>query len=198
LSKLNGEKYSVYLEVYGGGFGASAYGDGCDAVDSPLSNCTNTPVEATDMDFTHFRIIRYELIPDSCGHGMYRGGLGFLRSFLVLEDDVNFALYADRFTLSPYGLFGGTSGMRARCELSRNGSVTYLKSKDAAMLHKGDILTVYTAGGGGYGDAGDRPQRSVEEDLRQGFISPVAAEDNYSYFFRGIKTKSERGASIDD
>src|SRR3546814_4529547 len=53
LSHQHDGKYKVYLEVYGGGFGASPRYNGCDAVDSPLSNCTNTPIEAADMDFDH-------------------------------------------------------------------------------------------------------------------------------------------------
>jgi len=110
LSHQDQGKYKVYLEVYGGGFGASAHRDGCDAVDSPLSNCTNTPIEATDMDFDHFRIVGYGLIPDSAGHGRHRGGLGFYRSFEILKDNVNFAMYADRFRVAPYGLFGGADG----------------------------------------------------------------------------------------
>ncbi|MEM8598057.1 MAG: hydantoinase B/oxoprolinase family protein, partial [Pseudomonadota bacterium] len=42
LSHLSNGRYRVYLEIYGGGFGASARVDGCDGVDSALSNCTNT------------------------------------------------------------------------------------------------------------------------------------------------------------
>src|SRR3546814_15343997 len=76
LSHQHDGKYKVYLEVYGGGFGASPRRNGCDAVDSPLSNCTNTPIEAADMDFDHFRIIGYGLLADSCGHGRHRGEIG--------------------------------------------------------------------------------------------------------------------------
>ncbi len=54
ISHLGPKGYRVYLEIYGGGFGGGPRHDGCDGVDSPLSNCTNTPVEATDMDFEHF------------------------------------------------------------------------------------------------------------------------------------------------
>ena len=64
----------------------------------------------------------YELIPDSCGHGRRRGGLGLKRSFLVLKDGVNFACYSDRMRLAPYGLFGGTDGQRARIEVQRDGT----------------------------------------------------------------------------
>jgi N-methylhydantoinase B len=179
ISHLDGDKYRVYLEVYGGGYGAGPRLDGCDAVDSPLSNCTNTPVEATDMDFDHFRIIGYGLLPDSCGHGKQRGGLGFFRRFEILKDGVNLALYADRMRLAPYGLFGGTDAQRARCEVERDGEVIMLPSKGRMDLRKGDVLTLYTAGGAGYGPASERSPKAVEEDIRQGFLSTRAAEAFY-------------------
>ena len=172
-------KYRVYLEVYGGGFGASARFDGCDAVDSPLSNCTNTPIEATDMDFSHFRIIGYGLIPDSCGQGKQRGGLGFFRRFEILEDNVNFAIYADRFVIPPYGLFGGTDGKPGHAQVQRDGKTITIRSKDGMQLRKGDILTIYTAGGGGYGPAKERPLEKVKHDVRQGFISQQVAQAAY-------------------
>ena len=164
-------KYRVYLEIYGGGYGASNALNGCDAVDSPLSNCTNTPIEATDMEFSHFRIVGYGLLPDSCGHGKHRGGLGFFRRFEILEDDVNFAIYADRFRIAPYGLFGGTDGQCGRGEVVRDGKVITLKSKDGMMLKKGDVLTIYTAGGGGYGDAKQREESSIAYDLQHGYLT---------------------------
>lgn len=179
LSHQDQGKYKVYLEVYGGGFGASAHRNGCDAVDSPLSNCTNTPVEATDMDFDHFRIVGYGLIPDSAGHGTHRGGLGFYRSFEILKDDVNFAMYADRFRVAPYGLFGGTDGTPGSGEVLRDGKKIPLKSKDSQILRKGDIVTIYTAGGGGYGPVDERRREDIDYDIRHGYVSPQAARAIY-------------------
>lgn len=179
LSVQDAGKYRVYLEVYGGGFGASAHKNGCDAVDSPLSNCTNTPIEATDMDFEHFRIVGYGLVPDSCGHGKHRGGLGFFRRFEILSDDVNFAMYADRFRIAPYGLFGGTNGQPGRGEVLRGNQIIRLKSKDGMILRKGDILTIYTAGGGGYGSPRERSRADIAHDVEQGFLSADSARAVY-------------------
>lgn len=180
LSHQTDGKYKVYLEVYGGGFGASPRLDGCDAVDSPLSNCTNTPVEATDMDFDHFRIVGYGLIPDSAGGGRHRGGLGFYRSFEILKDDVNFAMYADRFRVAPYGLFGGVDGKPGSGEILRNGKKIPLKSKDGRVLQRGDVVTIYTAGGGGYGPVAERKREDIDYDLRHGYVSEEAARKIYS------------------
>ena len=176
ISHLGDRGYRVYLEIYGGGFGGGPRGDGCDAVDSPLSNCTNTPVEATDMDFDHFRVIGYGLLPDTGGAGRHRGGLGLFRRFLILKDGTNFATYTDRVRLVPYGLFGGLEGSRTRIEIEREGKIIKVKSKDRVDLRKGDILTLYTSGGGGYGNVAERDPRLVTHDLQQGYVTSDAAE----------------------
>lgn len=179
FSHLSDGRYRVYLEIYGGGFGASPRVDGCDGVDSALSNCTNTPVEATDMDFAHIRVVGYGLVPDSGGAGRRRGGLGLLRSVEALKDGVNFACYSDRMRLAPFGLFGGGDGARTRIEVRRGDTVTALPTKTQVTLNKGDVLTIYTAGGGGYGPAAERPGAMIAEDIRQGFVSEAAARAAY-------------------
>jgi N-methylhydantoinase B len=181
ISHLGPRGYRVYLEIYGGGFGGGPRRDGCDAVDSPLSNCTNTPIEATDMDFEHFRVIGYGLLPDTGGAGRQRGGLGLFRRFLILKDDTNFATYTDRVRLSPYGLFGGSDGSRTRIEIERDGRVITLKSKDRAVLKSGDVLTLYSSGGGGYGPAGQRDRRLIAEDIAEGYVTPAAAARLYGW-----------------
>jgi N-methylhydantoinase B len=181
ISHLGARGYRVYLEIYGGGFGGGPRHDGCDAADSPLSNCTNTPVEATDMDFEHFRVIAYGLLPDTGGPGKHRGGLGLFRRFLILKDGANFATYTDRVRLAPYGLFGGGDGSRTRIEIERDGEVIRVRSKDRVDLKAGDILTLYSSGGGGYGPAAERDPRLVAEDVAQGYISPAAAAKLYGW-----------------
>jgi N-methylhydantoinase B len=181
ISHLGAKGYRVYLEIYGGGFGGGPRHDGCDAVDSPLSNCTNTPVEATDMDFDHFRVIGYGLLPDTGGAGKHRGGLGLFRRFLILKDGANFASYTDRVRRAPYGLFGGAEGSRTRIEIERDGRIIQLKSKDRVDLMAGDILTLYSSGGGGYGPAESRDKRLIAEDVQQGYVTPAAAASLYAW-----------------
>ena len=163
--------YSIYMEVFGGGYGASPRKDGCNGVDAPLSNCANIPIESADLDYRHFRIIGYGLLPDSGGKGTQRGGLGFFRRFQILADKVNFATYSDRYRIAPYGLFGGDDGSVGRCELLRNGKIKQIASKDALELRKGDILTIYTPGGGGYGDPSERSMTLIENDKQNGYVS---------------------------
>jgi N-methylhydantoinase B len=170
LSHLGPHGWSVYLEIFGGGYGASATGDGCDAVDGPLSNCSNTPIEALDQDFAHFRVLEYSLRPASAGAGRYRGGLGFLRRVEVLTDGVKLALYSDRFKTRPDGLFGGEAGGTAFCEIRRGNEFIAVDSKSEIALRKGDIVTLALGGGAGYGDPAERDPALVAADLADGVV----------------------------
>ncbi len=156
LSHLGEAGYSIYLEIFGGGYGASVNGDGCDAVDSPLSNCSNIPVEAMDMEHDYFRVVEYSTVPGSGGAGMYRGGWGLRRVYEVLDDNVTFATYSDRFRIAPAGLFGGEPGERASTYVIRGNETIELGSKLSFALEKGDRLVMTTGGGAGYGDAANR------------------------------------------
>ena len=170
LSHLGPHGWSVYLEIFGGGYGASSTGDGCDAVDGPLSNCSNTPIEALDQDFSHFRVLEYSLRPGSAGPGEHRGGLGFLRRVQVLKDGVKLALYSDRFRRSPEGLFGGEAGATAYCEVQRGNELIPVESKSEVALRAGDIITLALGGGGGYGDPSRRDKARIEADVADGVV----------------------------
>ena len=123
MSHLGEEGYGIYLEIFGGGYGASAVGDGCDAVDSPLSNCSNIPIEAIDMEHPFFRVSEYALVAGSGGGGEHRGGLGVRRVYEVLADDVEYQSYSDRFTIPPEGLSTATTAAQRRsacCAVTRS------------------------------------------------------------------------------
>ena len=158
LSRLDERGYGIYLEIFGGGYGANAIGDGCDAVDSPLSNCSNIPVEAIDMEHDFFRVTEYALVDGSGGGGAHRGGLGMRRVYEVLADDVEYQSYSDRFTIPPEGLFGGEDGGAAFTCVLRGNEKIMLDSKTSFRLAKGDRLVMSTGGGAGYGDASRRSQ----------------------------------------
>jgi N-methylhydantoinase B len=181
LARLADGRYRVCLETYGGGFGASSTGDGADGIAAPLSNTTNSPVEALDMEFDYFRIAGYALNPESFGHGTHRGGLGMRRTYEMTRDDVDFSLYGDRFEIAPDGLLGGTSGVLCRAEVFRDGQRLDIDLKRGARLRKGDRVVVSTSGGAGYGDPRRRDTERIRSDLEQGVISPAIAERVYGY-----------------
>ncbi len=181
FAHLDGEKYHVFLEVPWGGDGALGNADGADAISGPLSNATNIPVEALETFHPFLRIVRYELIPDSCGAGKFQGGLGLRRVFEILTDDVLFSAYSDRFRFKPYGLAGGEASICGSFTLLRGDESISLPARCNVSLRKGDRLIIALGGGGGFGPASERSHAQIEQDLGEGRISRAFAKDKYGF-----------------
>lgn len=139
----------TYYETVGGGQGASSRGPGPSGVHVGMSNTLNTPVEAFEMEYP-MRVERYELLYGSGGDGEHRGGDGIARSVKVLEP-ASLSLLTDRRRHGPRGIEGGHDGRVGRNLL--NGEE--LPPKVSCDLYEGDVVTVETPGGGGYGDPGE-------------------------------------------
>ncbi len=164
LSHLDEGRYKVFIELRDGGFGASRHADGCDAVAGALSNCTNVPVEAIDADYDFFRIDAYALRPGTGGAGRHRGGHGSARRYRILREGVRLTIYADRFRIAASGIAGGGAGALGYCEIERGGETIRVRSKDDVQLRKGDIITLATGGGGGFGSPAERTPGAKARD----------------------------------
>lgn len=144
----------TYYETLGGGQGASASADGPSAVHVAMSNTLNTPVEVLESTYP-LRVEEYRLRTGSGGAGATRGGDGVVRSVRVLVD-AHASVIAERRRQSPAGRAGGADGAPGRT--LRNGEP--LPGKWQGSLRAGDVLTIETPGGGGYGPParrGDAP-----------------------------------------
>ena len=135
----------TYYETLGGGQGASSRGDGPSGVHVGMSNTLNTPIEALELD-APLRVERYELIDGSGGEGRHHGGDGLVRAVRVLEP-ATLSLLTDRRRHAPQGLEGGGPGRPGRNLV--NGEE--LPPKATRELAAGDVVTVETPGGGGWG-----------------------------------------------
>lgn len=166
VSKLNDTGgYEVALEVLGGGWGGCADHDGADALDNPISNCANAPIEALETDYSHFLIDEYSLVRGSSGDGEHRGGHGIRRVYRATKDGVKVAGYADRHALGASGIFGGGDGGTGSFQIERaSGQYEILPNVYEAVLNKNDRLVIQTGGGGGYGPADDRDPRLRDRD----------------------------------
>jgi N-methylhydantoinase B/oxoprolinase/acetone carboxylase alpha subunit len=169
----------VASELAAGGMGARPDKDGIDVIETDVSNCMNIPVESVEMNFP-LRIPRVRLWAGSGGAGRFRGGLGLEKVFEATTTDVMVSHRGERFASSPWGLEGGASGSRAYAFIvRRDGTREELPSKKMIVLHPGDQLWEYIAGGAGYGDPLDRDPAAVRADLLDGKISADAATTEY-------------------
>jgi N-methylhydantoinase B len=169
----------VLSEVLGAGVGALHNQDGADGMIMHLTNGMNTPVESVEIEFPFLEVLGYGLVQDSGGPGQYRGGLAMERRYRITADGVNFGLHSDRHRHAAVGLFEGQAGAPGACFVERDGKTITLGSKVSAVLRAGDLLTVRSGGGAGYGPVGEREPRAVERDIREDRISPEHAARVY-------------------
>ena len=140
----------AYYETIGGGMGARPDSDGPSAIHSHMTNTLNTPAEALEYAYP-LRVVRYAVRKGSGGSGQFRGGDGIRRDVLLLVD-AQVTLLTERRRLPPYGLSGGRPGKTGENALIRDGQETRLPGKGSFELQAGDILSIRTPGGGGYGE----------------------------------------------
>lgn len=171
MGHMGPDRYRVYMEVVGGGWGASAGADGADVVDGFVGNCSNVPIESLEIDYPFMRIEEYALRRGSAGAGAHRGGMGARRIYQILDDDVTFNCYSDRFKFRPWGLHGGKPGANSRFFVERDGASIDLPSKGNIVLRRGDRLVIETAGGGGFGDPAQREGERLSRDAVEGALA---------------------------
>jgi N-methylhydantoinase B len=140
----------TYYETIGGGMGARPGSDGPSALHSHMTNTFNTPVEALEYAYP-LRILRYSVRGGSGGAGRFRGGDGICRELQALVD-CSLTLLTDRRRLPPYGLAGGQPGQPGTNTLLQDGNEIPLPGKGSFELHPGDVISICTPGGGGYGE----------------------------------------------
>ncbi|MGH7125734.1 MAG: hydantoinase B/oxoprolinase family protein [Stellaceae bacterium] len=176
--RRDGSRY-VVGELVAGGSGAGPGADGVDVIETDATNCMNLPAEAMEME-APIRVHQIALRTDSGGAGAFRGGLGVLREYEVLEGEVTFSHRGERHFSAAAGLAGGAEGARARSEIRRaDGRIEEIPSKVVTTLRAGDRVVVETAGGGGFGDPGEREESRVLDDVRNGKVSGDAARQLY-------------------
>ena len=135
----------TFYETLGGGQGGSPHGQGPSAVHVGMSNTLNTPVESLERA-TPLRIDRYALRTGSGGAGAHAGGDGVVRAYRATAP-CTVTLLTERRRHAPRGVQGGASGSVGRNLL--NGDP--LPAKCRVALQAGDVVTIETPGGGGYG-----------------------------------------------
>ena len=177
------------------GHGARPQADGIDAVYSRHNE--NYPAEFMDMEYP-LRMERYAINPDTGGPGKYRGGCGIIRDVRLLAPEGTFGLRVENNRFPAWGVAGGKAGGTSRVVLNQGfeGEREIRPFSDDNPWHAGDVVRIYTAGGGGWGDPLDREIALVERDVRGGYVSLEAARSEYGVVIDPIALKADGPGSL--
>jgi N-methylhydantoinase B len=135
----------TYYETIGGGQGASRHADGASGVHVGMSNTLNTPIEALELEFP-LTVERYELRYGTGGLGATHGGDGIVRQLRVHEP-ATLCLLTERRRHPPEGAAGAGAGAVGANLVDGNP----VPAKATIELQSGQVVTVLTPGGGGWG-----------------------------------------------
>ena len=149
----------VYLETIGGGSGARAHKDGLDGVHVHMTNTSNLPVEALEVEYP-LTVLRYELVDGSGGAGRSRGGMGLRRAYRA-EAECHLRLDGSRLLTLPWGLEGGHPG---GCGAFHLGDGVEPFVGGAGRLRAGETVEIITPGAGGYGPPPERDPAATAHD----------------------------------
>ena len=165
-------------EVLGGGSGGRYYADGNDAIHI-VPDSRNQPAEFTETKFP-LLVEKLALRTDSGGAGKRRGGLGYEKHYRPLVD-CHTIVTADRVLLGCYGVNGGRAGAPFAVTIDPGGPNERRLGGlvDGAPVRAGEIVSVQTTGGGGWGDPLEREPELVALDVLQGKVSAEAARRDY-------------------
>ncbi|MFT6583252.1 MAG: N-methylhydantoinase B [Alphaproteobacteria bacterium] len=174
-----GEGY-LYLETLGGGFGGRNDRDGKDGVQVHITNTSNLPVEAIEMEYP-LLVESYGFVEDSGGAGEFRGGMGLRRVISPVDHTCTFSGAGERFRHQPWGVFGGEPGASGRFQqIALGGDVTALEIKPAKIqVAAGEKIVAETPGAGGYGAPSRRDQSRIDGDRLSGKFSDDYLETHY-------------------
>jgi len=172
----------VYLETLGGGFGGRFSKDGKDGVQVHITNTSNLPVEAIEVEYP-LLVESYCLIEDSGGAGKFRGGMGIRRIVRPVGHNSVFSGMGERFVHQPWGIFGGRPGATGRFSLrgpSQNDE-TLPDKPNHVPFSPDHAIVIETPGAGGYGPPTERDKATLTADYRSGKFSGAYMAEHYGF-----------------
>lgn len=190
-------KRFVSQSIEGGGWGGTPTADGESAsVSVCQGDVRNAPIEKVELKWPLI-VTGRELRTDSGGPGKFRGGLGIItRAQNLVPGNWNIM---DRPTghSNSYGLWSGQPGAEHDCQVRLPGETDFhhvpLGRLNAPV---GTEIMYLSGGGGGWGDPLDRDPALVEQDVREGFVSRLAASKDYGVIINTASGKADREATF--
>lgn len=180
VDNRTGEPFAI-VEPQPGGWGAGYDKDG----ESGLVACGDgeTFIASNEVYEKRMPIMvdRYCLnIEGGTGHGKFRGGFGVIKDYRVLCDEAYFTVSIGRSKFPPWGVAGGMNGTPNYCVIFKHGEEPKVTRKIAALkLRKGEVVSLRSGGGGGWGDPLERDPERVRMDVKNEYITIEVARDIY-------------------
>jgi N-methylhydantoinase B len=141
----------VATEIIAGGAGGGPNADGASGISTDVGNARNMPAESLEASVP-VRVILAERRRNSGGAGRFRGGDGIRRVYEALCDGISVSIRGERFARVPEGTLGGQSPLPSAAHIKRrDGTIEKLPARSAVKLNTGDVLTIESSGGAGYG-----------------------------------------------
>lgn len=167
-----------------GGWGAMKNRDGLNGQFSIADGETfNFPVEITEARYG-VQVNQYSLHNEDGGFGEFQGGKGCYLDYQIRCDEAFFTGSFGRFKFPPWGVDGGHNGSSNYVEILRQGEhcePPEIHGKPARLsLKKGDVIRMVTASGGGWGDPANRDRLTVEQDIKNDYLTTKQAKKYYN------------------
>jgi N-methylhydantoinase B len=179
----------LFYEYPAAGTGGFAGADGSNAVRNFAEGDFSSiqPAEAIEHE-TGLLVERCEIRIDSCGPGLHRGGFGLRRDVRVLGDGALLSISSNKNILPPFGVAGGGSGAPNRFFVTRNSQEIAPSDTPGKVqgfrLRKGDVVSMQTSGGGGFGNPYARDPQGVLDDVQKGYLTLDCAMDAFGVMIR--------------
>lgn len=185
------EEYVVCYDFMSAGWGGRAFADGNDVVNCINGNSRMNPIEVYESRFP-WLVEEYRLLPDTGGAGRHRGGLSLSKTLRCQNAEITVSFMSDRQKRQPWGVQGGRSAASGSVLIEQAGSGRWRTFSEAfskvspskfsnAKVLSGERVRLTTPGGGGIGEPRERDPALIEEDLREGWITPDGARRDYGY-----------------
>jgi N-methylhydantoinase B len=154
--------------------------DGVSGTDFSCGFLRNVPVEILESE-APVRVHRFGLRPDSEGPGTFRGGFGVDYDVEIRHPSAVVVMRGkDRHRFSSWGVAGGQAGLPGGNIGMRSGEPPRDIGKQTVYRAElGEVISIRSGGGGGFGDPLDRDPCRVAADVHAGLVSPVRARDVY-------------------
>ena len=162
----NNNSLFAVTAVVNGGTGARPNKDGLSATAYP-SGVRGTPVEINEA-VAPLLFLKKEYNPGSGGKGKFNGGLGqVIEIKSAIDEDMDLLASFDRIKFPARGRTYGENGNAGQVSIKNKRK---LNGKGTQVIKAGEILQIFTPGGGGLGGYSDRDKELIETDIENELI----------------------------